>query len=121
MYLRIIPAILFLLFTSGERVSAQVMRALSNGFSIGRSTGISSNLLQITKSDSSNLIDIQTKNVSGDSSGYPRAIPDHFYTIDDEEVPFSIIINNNSNSGGSSQTRINNSVFSGHSHSIFLQ
>ena len=121
MYLKILLSIVFLLFTSGDRVSAQVMRALSNGFSIGRSSGISSNFLQISKGEANNLIDIQSKNVSGDSSGYPRAIPDQFYTIDDELVPFSVIINNNSNSGGSSQTRINNSVFTGHSHSIFLQ
>lgn len=115
----IILSIALLLF--GENASAQSMSALYNGFSIGRSTGISSNFLQVSQSESNLLIDILTQNVKGDSTGYNRAIPDKNYSIDNKLDPFSIVINRNSNSGGSSETRINNSVFSGHTHSIFMQ
>ena len=118
---KILASILFLFITSSESASSQTMRPLSNGFSIGRSSGISSNFLQISNSEANALVDILSKNVSGNLSGHPRAIPDDEYTINDNLIPFSIIINKNSNSGGSSETRINNSVFSGHTHSIFVQ
>ena len=117
---KILIPLLFLLLTPGN-ASAQSMRALSNGYSIGRSTGISSNFLQLSNSEANLIIDIFTQNLKGDSSGYSRAIPDKNYSIVNKLDPFSIIINRNSNSGGSSETRINNSVFSGHNHSLFLQ
>ena len=109
------------IFLSAGNASAQSMQALSNGFSIGRSTGISSNFLQISNSEANLIIDILNQNVKGDSTGFDRAIPDKNYSIVNKLDPFSIVINRNSNSGGSSETRINNSVFSGHSHSIFMQ
>ena len=70
-----------LLITSSQSAAAQTMRALSNGFSIGRSSGISSTFRQITHSEANAIIDISSQNVSGDSSGYTRAIPDDNYTL----------------------------------------
>lgn len=116
-----LAGISIVLIASCSSASAQTMRALSNGFTIGRSTGISSNFRQISNSEANAIVDILSQNVDGDSSGYPRAIPDKNYSIANELEPFSITINKNTNSAGSSETRINNSVFSGHSHSIFAQ
>ena len=110
-----------LLFSNSQNACAQSMRALSNGFSIGRSTGISSNFRQISHSEANHLIDILKQNISGDLTGYERAIPDKNYTIDNNLDPFSIVINRNSNTSGSSETNITNSVFSGHNHNIFMQ
>ena len=110
-----------LFFSTAQSAYAQSMRALSNGFSIGRSTGISSNFRQISNSEANHLIDILKQNISGDLTGYERAIPDKNYTIVNDLDPFSIVINRNSNTGGSSETNITNSVFSGHSHNIFMQ
>ena len=118
---KIFILIITFLLTSVGKASAQSMRALSNGFSVSRSTGISSSFLQLSNSEANLIIDILTQNVNGDSSGYARAIPDENYSIENVLDPFSIVINRNSNSGGSSETRINNSVFSGHNHSIFMQ
>ena len=118
---RILLALIPLLIGYAGSASAQSMRALSNGFSIGRSTGISSNFRQISDSEANLIIDILSQNVKGDSTGHIRAIPDKNYTIINKLDPFNIVINRNSNSGGSSETRINNSVFSGNSHSIFMQ
>ena len=109
------------LITSSQGATAQTMRALSNGFSIGRSSGISSTFRQITHSEANAIIDILSQNVSGDSSGYTRAIPDNYYTIKNNLEPFNIVIERDTNSGGSSETLINNSAFSGHNHSIFMQ
>jgi len=121
MITKIFLSFLFLLIASADKASSQSMRALSNGFSIGRSTGISSNFRQISHAEANYLIDILEQNISGDSTGYSRAIPDKNYSINNKLEPFSIVINRNSNNAGSSETIINNSVFSGHSHSIFMQ
>ena len=51
------------IFLFAGNASAQSMRALSNGFSIGRSTGISSNFLQISNSEANLIIDILNQNV----------------------------------------------------------
>jgi len=118
---KLLTCVAVFLFTSIQSATAQTMRALSNGFTIGRTSGISSTFRQITHSEANAIIDILTQNVSGDSSGFPRAIPDDNYTIDNNLEPFSIVIERDTNSSGSSETFKNSSFFSGHNHSIFMQ
>ena len=118
---KLLTCVVALLITSSQSATAQTMRALSNGFSIGRSSGISSSFRQISSSEANAIIDILSQNVTGDSSGYPRAIPDDNYTIKNNLEPFNIVIERDTNSAGSSETIINNSAFSGFNHSIFLQ
>ena len=121
MNIKVLLSFSFLFLALGEEASAQSMRALSNGFSLGRSSGISSNFRQISNAEANSIIDIFTQNITGDSKGYSRAIPDQNYTIDNKLDPFSVVINRNSNSAGSSETIINNSAFSGFSLNIFTQ
>jgi hypothetical protein len=98
---------------------AQSMTPLVNGFSIGRSNGISSNFTQITRSESNVLIDIVKKNVVGNSTGLDRIIPDSSYKVIDNDQSFSIVQNKNTNNSGSSETIRQNSAFTGFNHSIF--
>ncbi len=106
---------------SNTNAYAQRITPLSNGFSIGRSTGISSSFRQISKSESNVLIDIVTKNVVGDGSGYDRIIPDDYYKVVNPQEPFGVVQERDSNSAGTSETMINNSSFVGFSHSVFSQ
>ena len=87
MNIKILLSFFFLLFALGDKASGQSMRALSNGFSYSRTSGISSNFRQITHAEANSLIDIFTQNISGDSTGYTRAIPDQAYTIDNKLDP----------------------------------
>jgi len=100
---------------------AQRLTPLSNGFSIGRSTGISSTFRQISKSESNVLIDVLTKNVVGDGSGHDRIIPDDYYNIVNPQEPFAVVQERDANNAGTSETMINNSSFVGFNHTVFSQ
>ena len=107
-------------FISSLDADAQTVTPHVNGFTIGRSNGISSNFLQISRSESNVLIDILTKNVSGNGTGIDRIVPDSSYEMVNDLRSFSIVQNKNTNNSGESETVINNSAFSGFNHSIFL-
>ena len=99
---------------------SQSLRPTTNGFSFGRSSGISSSFTQISRSEANYLVDIVTKNVSGNDSGIERFVPDQFYSTIDDQKSFSVLFNKSGNTSGSSETVIRNSAFSGFSNTIFL-
>ena len=113
-------ASLSFLFIPSLDAEAQSLTPRVNGFTIGRSNGISSQFLQISRSESNVLIDIVTKNVTGNGSGIDRIVPDSSYEMINDLRSFSVVQNKNTNNSGESETVINNSAFSGFNHSIFL-